>query len=87
MVLSANALAFAIVSELVDVYGMDPQVWQFLNGHSFSLCSKLCLYNYYHVYFVPYSKEEVSTCWSSFFLIFLCFANCILYLGYSKFLS
>jgi hypothetical protein len=23
-------------------------------------------------------RNEVSTCWSSFFLIFLCFANCIL---------
>jgi hypothetical protein len=29
----------------------------------------------------------VSTYWSSFFLSFMCFANCILYLGYSKFMG
>jgi hypothetical protein len=32
-------------------------------------------------------RGEVSTRWSSLFLIFLCLANCILYLGYSKFLG
>jgi hypothetical protein len=30
---------------LVIVYGMDPQVGQSLDGHSFSLCSTLCLCN------------------------------------------
>jgi hypothetical protein len=32
-------------------------------------------------------RGKVSTLWSSFFLSFMCFANCILYLGYSKFLG
>ena len=32
-------------------------------------------------------RGKVSTVWSSFFLSFMCFANCILYLGYSKFLG
>ena len=32
-------------------------------------------------------RGKVSTFWSSFFLSFMCFANCILYLGYSKFLG
>jgi predicted branched-subunit amino acid permease len=28
-------------------------------------------------------RNKVYTLWSSFFLSFMCFANCILYLGYS----
>ena len=32
-------------------------------------------------------RGKVSTLWSSFFLSFMCFANCNLYLGYSKFLG
>ena len=32
-------------------------------------------------------KGKVSTPWSSFLLNLMCFANCILYLGYSKFLG
>ena len=40
------------------VYGMDPQVGQFLDGHSFSLCSELCLCNSSHGYFVPPSKKD-----------------------------
>ena len=32
-------------------------------------------------------RGKVSTLWSSFFLSFMCFANCILYLGYFKFLG
>jgi hypothetical protein len=31
-------------------------------------------------------RDKVSTLWSSFFLSFMCFTNCILYLGYSKYL-
>jgi hypothetical protein len=31
-------------------------------------------------------RGKVSTFWSTFFLSFMCFANCILYLGYSNFL-
>ena len=32
-------------------------------------------------------RGKVSTLWSSFVLSFMCFTNCILYLGYSKFLG
>ena len=63
-------------------YGVDPQVWQSLDGPSFRLSSKLCLCNSLHGCFFPNSKK--SKLWSSFFLSFICFANCILYLGYSK---
>ena len=60
-------------------YGMDPRLWQSLDGPSFRLSSKLCLRNSFHGYFFPIlRRNEVSTCWSSFSLIFLCFANCIL---------
>ena len=31
-------------------------------------------------------RGRVSTFWSAFFLSFMCFADCILYLGYSKYL-
>ena len=53
-------LASAIVSGLVVVYGMDPQVVQSLDGHSFSLCFTLCLCNSFHGYFVPPSKKGKS---------------------------
>ena len=71
---------------LVVVYGMDPQVGQFLDGHSFSLCSELCLYNSFLGYFVPPSKKDQSI----HILVFLLLefhVFCILYLGYSKFLG
>jgi hypothetical protein len=59
--------------------GWIPQVGQSLDGHSFSLCSTCCLCNSFHGCFVPLSKRiEVSTLWSSFFLSFMCFMNCIL---------
>jgi hypothetical protein len=32
-------------------------------------------------------RGKLSRLWSSFFLNFMCFTNCILYLGYSKFLG
>jgi hypothetical protein len=35
---------------------MDPQVEQSIDGHSFSLCSQLCLCNSFHGYFVSPSK-------------------------------
>ena len=45
----------------------------------FSLCSTLCLCNSFHGYLVPpLRRTEVSTLWSSFFLIFMWFVNCIL---------
>ena len=39
------------------------------------------------VLFPILSRGKVSTLWYLFFLSFICFANCILYLGYSKFLG
>jgi hypothetical protein len=54
-------LASAIVClGLVVVYRMDLQVGQSLDGHSSNLCSKLCLCNSLHGYFVPHSKEGPS---------------------------
>ena len=41
-------------------YGMDPWIWQSLNGPSFCLSSKLCLCNSFHGYFVPNSKKGQS---------------------------
>ena len=38
-------------------YGMDPQVWQSLDGPSFRLSSKLCLCNSFHGCFVLNSKK------------------------------
>jgi hypothetical protein len=43
---------------LVVVYGMDHQVGQSLDGHSFSHCSELCLCNFFHGYFVPPPKKD-----------------------------
>ena len=39
------------------------------------------------VLFPVLRRGKVSTLWSSFFFSFMCFANCILYLGYTKFLG
>ena len=69
-------------------YGMDPQVWQSLDGPSFHLSCKLCLCNSFHGCFVFNSKKGKSA--HTLVFIFLevhVFANCILYLGYSKFLG
>jgi hypothetical protein len=64
---------------LVVVYGMDLQVGQPLNCLSFHLSSEFGLCNSFHGYFFPIlRRSEVSTLWSSFFLSFMCFANCIL---------
>jgi hypothetical protein len=47
-------------------------VGQSLDGHSFSLCSKLCLCNPSMVTLFPLlGRIKVSTLWSSFFLSFL----------------
>jgi hypothetical protein len=68
-------------------YGMDPRVWESLDDSSFHLSSKLCLLQTpsMGVLFPILRRGKVSTLWSSFFLSFMCFAHCILYLGYSKF--
>ncbi len=69
-------------------YGMDPQVAQSLDGPSFHLSSKLCLCNSFHGCFVPNSKKGQSVHTLVFVLLeFHVFSNCILYLGYSKFLG
>ena len=41
-------------------YGMDPQVWQSLDGPSFRLSSKHCLCNSFHGCFVPNYKKGQS---------------------------
>jgi hypothetical protein len=41
-------------------YGMDPWVWQSLDGPSFHLSSKLCLCNSFHGCFVTNSKKGQS---------------------------
>jgi hypothetical protein len=45
-------------------YGMDPQVWQSLDGPIFRLSSKLCLCNSFHGCFVPNDRISYnsSTC-------------------------
>jgi hypothetical protein len=64
---------------LVIVHGMDTQVGQSLDGHSFSLCSTFCLCNSFHGCFDPSSKKDQSIhTMSSFFLSFMWFVNCIL---------
>jgi hypothetical protein len=49
------------ILDLLSFYGMNPQVRQSLDTHSFSLCSTLCLCNSFHGYFVPPSKTYQST--------------------------
>jgi hypothetical protein len=41
-------------------YGIDPQIWQSLDGPSFHLSSKLCLCNSFHGCFVPNTKKGQS---------------------------
>jgi hypothetical protein len=63
----------------VTVYGMDPQVRQSLDGHSFSLCSTLCVCISSHGYFVPPSKKGRSIHTLVFLLLgFMWSINCIL---------
>jgi hypothetical protein len=50
-------------------YGVDPWIWQSLDGPSFRLSSKLCLCNSFHGCFVPISKEEHSVHTSVFILL------------------
>jgi hypothetical protein len=45
---------------LEDDYGMDPRVWQSLDGASFRLSTKLCICKSLHVCFVPNSKKGQS---------------------------
>ena len=57
---SKHLLASAIVSEFGGSLWLDPQVGQFLDGHSFRLSSELCLCNSFHGYFLPPSKKDQS---------------------------
>jgi hypothetical protein len=41
-------------------YGMDPLIWQSLDGPTFPHSSKLCFYNSFHGCFVPNSKKGQS---------------------------
>jgi hypothetical protein len=50
-------------------YGVDPWIWQSLDGPSFHLSSKLCLCNSFHGCFVPNSKEGHSVHTSVFILL------------------
>jgi hypothetical protein len=80
---SKQLLASRIVSGLVTVYGMDPQVGQSLDDHTFSLCSILFLCNSFHRYFVPPSKKGPSI-HTLVFLLLEFHMVCNLYLGYSE---
>ena len=50
-------------------YGVDPWIWQSLDGLSFRHSSKLCLCNSFHGCFVPNSKEGHSVHTSVFILL------------------
>ena len=79
-------LASPIVSGLGGCWWAESQVGQFLDGHAFSLCSRLCLCNSFHRYFVPLSKKD----WSVHTLVFLLLefhVFCKLYFGYFKLLG
>jgi hypothetical protein len=67
-------------------YGMEPQVWQSLDGPSFRLSSKLCLCNSFYGCFVPNSKKGQSV-HTLVFVLLEFHVFCKLYLGYSKFLD
>jgi hypothetical protein len=81
---SKHFLASTIVSGFDDstVYGMDPQVGQFLNSLSFSLCSTHCLHIWSHEYFIPHSKKDRHTHTLVFLLLEL-HVVCELYFWYS----
>ena len=67
-------------------YGVDPWIRQSLDGPPFvSAPNFVSVTPSMGVLFPVLRRGKVSTLWSSFFLSFMCFANCILYLGYSKF--
>jgi hypothetical protein len=44
----------------MSILGMDPRIWQSLDGPSFLLSSKLCLCNSFHGCFVPNPKKGQS---------------------------
>ena len=54
-------VGICLVSGLVVVYGMDPQVGQSLDGHFFRFDSELCLCNSFHGYLILLSKKYSET--------------------------
>jgi hypothetical protein len=58
-------------------YGMDPQIWQSLDGPSFRHNSKLCLCNSFYGCFVPNSKKGQSVHTLVFILLEFQFLNCL----------
>jgi hypothetical protein len=76
---SKSLLASTIVSMLVVVYGMDPHVGQSLDGFpSISVPHFISVTPSMGILFPILRRIKVSTLWSSFFLSFMCFANCTL---------
>jgi hypothetical protein len=65
-------------------YGMDPRIWQSLDGPSFRLSSNLSLCNSFHGCFVPMKGQSDHTL---VFDLLEFHVLCNLYLGYSKFLG
>jgi hypothetical protein len=69
-------------------YGMDPWIWQSLDGPFFVSAPNFVSVTFsMGVLFLIPRRGKVSTHWSWFLLSFMCFTNCILYLGYFKFLG
>jgi hypothetical protein len=62
---------------LVTIGGMDPHVRQSLDGHS-SVSASHFVSVPPSIIFVPHSKDQSFYTLVSFFLSFMCFANCIL---------
>jgi hypothetical protein len=80
--ISKHFLASTIVSSLVTVYGIDPQVSQYLEGFSpVSVPHFVSIFPLMRIVFPLLRRTEASTLWSSFFLGFVV---CELDLGYSK---
>jgi hypothetical protein len=67
------------------VYGMDAQVGQSLDSHSFMVCLEICLCSSFQGYLVPYSKKEKSIQTLVFLLLFEFHVFYKLYLGYLSF--
>jgi hypothetical protein len=72
--------------DLVIVHGVDSQVGQSLDGHSFSLCFTLCLCKSFHGCFVPPSKKD-SSIHTLVFLLLEFHVFCELCLRYSELLG
>ena len=68
-------------------YGIDPQVWQSLDGPSFPLSSKLCLCNSFHGCFFPILRRGRQSVHTLVFILLEFHVFCKLYFGYSKFLG